>query len=597
MLDVIITGGTIVDGLGTPAYRGDLGIRDGIIVSVGDVNDSAKRTIDATGKIVTPGFIDAHTHYDGQVTWDDELIGSTSNGVTTAVIGNCGVGFAPVRPGSEHELIDLMEGVEDIPGTALYEGIPWGNWETFTEYLDFLGKRSWTLDIAAQVPHAALRHYVMGERSFADSRGEGLATEEDIAEMARIARESAEAGATGFSTSRILAHRSKSGKKVPGTFAPEEELVAIAKALREGGVGVVQGIPANGESEIPGEGGDPSLLLEEVRMLARISRDADVRCTFTTSQHSASPNLFREVLQLVREENANGARLTPMIIPRAVTTLTTLTAYHLFMRRPTYLRLAESRTHDELVEALKNPEVKKAILTETDEPHPSEGAMENVMPKFFAKAMPRTFPMTDPVDYEPHMDKSFASQAKANGQTEEEYVYDFLLRDNGQAVGMYLAVNYVDGNLDAAREMLSDPNSVTGLSDAGAHVNFIADMSVPTFHLTHWVRDRTRGETLPIELVVAKLTSKPAETFGLSDRGALAVGLRADVNVIDMDTLVVHPPTMLYDLPAGGSRFVQKGEGYAATLVRGVPVRMNDADTCERPGRLVRPTGLRVAAV
>ncbi|MGW4337505.1 N-acyl-D-amino-acid deacylase family protein [Rhodococcus koreensis] len=592
MLDLIIKGGTIVDGLGTPAYEGDVGIRDGVIVALGRVEEQATRTIDAAGAVVTPGFIDAHTHYDGQVTWDDELVGSASNGVTTAVIGNCGVGFAPVRPGGESELIDLMEGVEDIPGTALHEGIPWGNWESFTEYLGFLDGRSWSLDIAAQLPHAPLRHYVMGERSYAEAPGEGLATEADIAEMTRIAREAAEAGATGFSTSRILFHRSMSGKPVPGTYAPEAELLAIAEAMRSGGVGTVQAIPANGESEVPNVGGDPNKLLEEVRMLARISRKADVRCTFTTSQHSAHPNLFREVLATARAENEAGARLTPMIIPRAATVLTTLTAYHLFMRRPTYLRLAESLPHTELVAALRDPAVKAAILSEQDHPHESPGSMENSMPRFFSKALPRTFRMTDPVDYEPPLDQSLAALAAAAGRNEEEFLYDFLLENDGTAVGMYLAVNYVDGNLDAAREMLSDPNTVTGLSDAGAHVNFISDMSVPTFHLTHWVRDRNRGERLPIELVISKLTSKPAQTFGLNDRGALKIGLRADLNVIDLDRLTVRPPVMLHDLPAGGSRFIQPAEGYIATIVRGVPTRMAGADTGERPGRLARPARL-----
>ncbi|KAA9156739.1 amidohydrolase family protein [Amycolatopsis acidicola] len=587
MLDLVIKGGTVVDGLGSAAFEGDVGVRDGVITAVGKVTERARRTLDAAGAIVTPGFVDAHTHYDGQVTWDDELIGSASNGVTTAVLGNCGVGFAPVRDGGQAELIDLMEGVEDIPGTALHEGIPWGNWETFAEYLDFLRGRSWSLDIAAQLPHGPLRHYVMGERGY-DEAGEQPATAEDVAEMARLAHDAAQAGAVGFSTSRILFHRGMSGRPVPGTFAPEAELLAIAEALYAGGAGTVQAIPANGESEVPGAGGDPAKLLEEVRMLARISRKSGVRCTFTTSQHSGDPGLYREVLATAAAANVAGARLSPMVMPRAATVLTTLGGYHLFMRRPTYLRLAERFSGAELVAALRDPAVKSAILAEPDHPHERPGSMQNSMPPFFRRALPRTFRMTDPVDYEPPLEKSLASLAATAGRAEDEYLYDFLLEDEGTSVGMYLAVNYVDGNLDAAGEMLADPNSVSGLSDAGAHVNFICDMSVPTFHLAHWVRDRTRGERLPIELVVAKITAKPAETFGLTDRGALVPGRRADVNILDLDRLAVRPPKLLHDLPAGGSRFIQPGEGYVATVVRGVPTRLADQDTGERPGRLAR---------
>jgi N-acyl-D-aspartate/D-glutamate deacylase len=532
--------------------------------------------------------VDAHTHYDGQVTWDDRLEGSASNGVTTVVMGNCGVGFAPVPPDGVNDLIDLMEGVEDIPGTALYEGMPWGQWETFPEYLAFLDGRRYAVDVGAQLAHGALRFYVMGNRALDDSD----ATADDLAAMAALVEEAVRAGAIGFSTSRISGHRAMSGYCVPGTFAAEDELRAIADAIVAGGGAIVQAIPSGAIGDNPGMAPEQAPLSSELEMFGRISRATGLRFVFSTFQTNDRPRGWEETLRIVGEQNAAGAQLRPMVAPRAGTVLTTLAGYHLFMQRPTYLRLAHL-PFDKRVAELRRPEIKAAILAEADVPDERPGSMQNILPPVFAAALPLTFEMGDPIDYEPPLDQSLAARAAAEGRNQHEYLYDFLLKDDGRAVGVFLGANYIDGNLDACRSMLLDPYTVSGLSDAGAHVNFICDMSVPTFHLTHWVRDRTRGEKLPVETVVAKATSKVAAAFGLRDRGVLAPGKRADVNVVDLDALTIHRPTLHQDLPAGGSRFLQPATGYVATVVHGEQIRDHDEDTGARPGRVVRPSSAR----
>jgi N-acyl-D-aspartate/D-glutamate deacylase len=585
MFDTVIKGGTIVDGTGAPAFTGDVAITDGRIVEVGRVDGAAHRTIDADGALVTPGWVDAHTHYDGQVTWDDELEGSSANGVTTVVMGNCGVGFAPAPPDAIPDLIDLMEGVEDIPGTALHEGMPWGEWESFPEYLAFLDRRRWTLDVAAQLAHGALRFYVMGERAVRQKD----CTADDLAAMSALVSEAVAAGAAGFSTSRIRGHRAMSGYAVPGTFAAEEELAGIARAIRAGGGAVFQAIPASAVGEYMGPKREQASVAEEVRMFGRMSRETGLRFTFSTFQVAQPADSWRHALAVSAEEDAAGARLHPMIAPRGGTVLTTLRGYHLFMLRPTFRRL-EGLPLPSLVAELRRPEVKAAILAEADGRDERPGSMQNALPPLFRSSLALTFPLTDPLDYEPTLDQSLSARAAAEGRDREEYLYDFLLTDGGNAVGVVFGANYVDGNLDACREMLADPNTVSGLSDAGAHVNFICDMSNPTFHLTHWVRDRSRGEKLPIEAVVAKATTAPAELYGFTDRGALAPGLRADVNVVDLDRLHIDIPRLRADLPAGGTRFLQLATGYLATIVDGVPVREHDVDTGARPGRVARPT-------
>jgi N-acyl-D-aspartate/D-glutamate deacylase len=582
MHDTVIRGATVVDGTDAEPITADVGVDDGLITEIGRVGHG-RREFDADGALLAPGWVDPHTHYDGQVTWDDRIEGSAANGVTTVVMGNCGVGFAPVPPGKTEALIDLMEGVEDIPGTALYEGMPWGEWETFPEYLAFLDRREWALDVGAQLAHGALRFYVMGDRAV----GKHGATSDDLAKMEALTSDAVRAGALGFSTSRILGHRAMSGYQVPGTFAAEDELAAIAGGLRAGGGAVLQAIPASAIGEIVGMGPEQAPVLAEVAMLGRLSREFGVQVTFSTFQINDAPDLWRSILAAVAVENADGARLAPMIGPRGGTVLTTLCGYHLFMQRPTYLRLAHLPL-DKLVAELRRPEVKQAILAETDVAHERPGAMQNILPPVLASALPLTFRLTDPVDYEPPLDQSFASLADARGVHPHEFLYDYLLEDGGTAVGVFFGANYVEGNLDAARHMLVDPHTVSGLSDAGAHVNFICDMSLPTFHLTHWVRDRRRGERVPIQDAVAKATGVPARVFGLSDRGTIEVGKRADLNIIDLDRLRIERPMLRHDLPAGGQRFLQPASGYIATLVRGVLTRDHDEDTGARPGRVAR---------
>ncbi len=588
MFDTVIKGGTIVDGTGRAPFSGDVAIAGGRIVEVGRVDGPATRTIDAEGAVVTPGWVDAHTHYDGQVTWDDQLEGSSANGVTTIVMGNCGVGFAPAPRDAIPGLIDLMEGVEDIPGTALYEGMPWGEWETFPEYLEFLDRRSWTVDVAAQLAHGALRFYVMGDRAVRQKD----CTPDDLAVMTRLVEEAVAAGAAGFSTSRIRFHRAMSGFAVPGTFALEEELVAIAHAIRAGGGAVFQAIPASAVGEYLGPKREQATMAEEVHMLGRLSRDAGVPVTFSTFQVAQPHDGWRNALAIAAQENADGARLSPMVAPRGATVLTTLRGYHLFNLRPTFRRL-KSLPLPQLVAELRKPEVKAAILAEADGRDDRPGSMENALPTLFQTSMGMTFPLVDPLDYEPTLDDSLAARAAAEGRDPAEYLYDFLLSDDGNAVGVVFGANYLDGNLDVCREMLLDPHTVSGLSDAGAHVNFVCDMSNPTFHLTHWVRDRHRGEKLPIETVVAKATGVPARLYGFADRGTLEVGKRADVNVVDLDRLHIDIPRLRNDLPAGGQRFVQLASGYLATMVNGVAVREHDVDTGARPGRVARPSARR----
>ncbi|MCF4167329.1 amidohydrolase family protein [Zavarzinia compransoris] len=585
MFDTVIRAGSVVDGTGAAARTADIGIKDGAIAEIGRITGPARRTIDADGALVTPGWIDAHTHYDGQVTWDERLEGSAANGVTTVVMGNCGVGFAPVRPGEAEALIDLMEGVEDIPGTALHEGMPWGAWESFEDYLHYLDGRRWTMDVGAQIGHGALRFYVMGERATRDH----AATAEDVARMAAIAEGAARAGAVGFSTSRIQGHRSLSGDPVPGTFAAEDELLAIARGLKAGGGGVLQAIGANTTGQLPGLPPEQAPLLDEVAMFARLSRATDQRVVFTTVQIASQPGVWRDVLDATAAENGRGAKLAPMIASRPVTFLASLLAYHPFMRRPTYLRLADL-PRAEMLRELRKPEVKAAILAEDNVPTGRPGATENALPGFYAMLLPMMFKMGPGFDYEPTFDQSIGALAAAANRDPVDYFYDYLLEDEGRTVAVFLGSNFVDGNLDVCREMLMDPNSVTGLSDAGAHVRFICDMSMPTYGLTHWVRGRSRGARLPVELVVSKATSVPARLFGFADRGTLEVGKRADVNVIDLDNLRDHMPELHADLPAGGARFLQLSTGYLATLAHGEVTRLNDEDTGARPGRVVRPT-------
>ena len=582
MLDVVIKGGTVVDGTGGPSVTADVGVRDGRIVDIGSVTESATRVLDADGALVTPGWIDVHTHYDGQVTWDDALEPSASNGVTTLVMGNCGVGFAPVRVRDHDALIDLMEGVEDIPGSALSVGMPWGRWETFDEYLDLLDDGRYAVDVAAQIAHGAVRFYVMGERGAANED----ATAEDIAAMAAVVGRAMAAGAVGFTTSRTIGHKAKSGRPVPGTYAPEEELLAFARALGSAGHGVFEAIVAGTIGTLERLGGERAKPLDEMPLLIAAARASGRPVTFTVAQLFEDPDHWRLVLDAAAEANRAGAVLRPQIIPRSVTIMTSLDTYHLFMGRPTYRKIADLPLADRVAE-MRRPEVRRAIL---DEESVAEGANDfsALVVELFGPALPVTFPMGDPVDYEPSFDDSVWAQATRAGVDPVDHMYDLLLEDGGRAFYALLGSNFVNGTLDVCREMLLDPNTVTGLGDAGAHVNLISDCSASTFHLTHWARDRTVGEKLPVELLVHKLSGANAALYGFADRGTLDVGMRADINVIDFGGLRILPPVLRHDLPAGASRILQPAEGYLATLVVGEVTRDHDADTGVRSGRLVR---------
>ena len=581
MLDMVIKGGTVVDGTGGVPFSADVGILDGTIVEVGSVSDAAERTIDADGALVTPGWVDIHTHYDGQVTWDDVLEPSASNGVTTLVMGNCGVGFAPVRATDHDALIDLMEGVEDIPGSALSVGMPWGTWETFAEYLDLLDGGQYAIDIAAQIAHGAVRFYVMGERGAANED----ATADDIAAMSAIVGEAMAAGAVGFTTSRTIGHKARSGQPVPGTYAPDEEVLAFARAMGSSGHGVLEAIVAGTIGTLDRLGGERAKPIDEMPLLVAAAREGGRPVTFTVAQLFEDPDHWRLVLDAAAEANREGAQLRPQIIPRSVTIMTSLDTYHLFMGRPTYRKIADLPLAERVVE-MRRPEVKRAILAEEAVADATD--FSALVVELFGPALPVTFPLCDPVNYEPSFDESVWARATALGRDPVEYMYDLLLVDGGTAFYALLGSNFVNGTLDVCREMLLDPNTVTGLGDAGAHVNLISDCSASTFHLTHWGRDRTVGHKLPIELLVHKLSGANAGLYGFADRGTVAVGKRADLNVIDFERLRICPPVLRHDLPTGVSRILQPAEGYLATLVHGEVTRRHDADTGARPGRLVR---------
>ena len=584
MLDYVIKGGTIVDGSGDARRQGDVGVRDGLIVEVGgSITESAREVIDADGAIVTPGWVDVHTHYDGQVSWDEVMDPSAGNGATTIVMGNCGVGFAPVRPGGEKALIELMEGVEDIPGTALYEGIEWGQWESFPEYMDYIASRRYSLDIGAQVAHGALRYYVMGERG-----KENLdATNEDLNEMSRLVTQALTAGAVGFSTSRTIGHRALDGSPVPGTFAPDQELSAIAEAMRRAGRGVFEMIPAGTVGKLEGLGGERTTPEAELTLMADFSRQSGRKVTFTLVQSpDYAPDTWQRLLEMVVTANQTGAQLFPQVPSRPIGLASGLSGYHAFQRRPTYMKL----THLSLAERAREmakPEVKAAIMSEGDVPVDQPGSMAN-MYQLFQNAASFMYPLADPVDYEPDPSNMLGSRAASTGENVLSLLYDYMLEQNGAAMCALMGGANVHESQEVLRKMLMHPETVTGLSDAGAHVTLICDATMPTTQLTFWARDRHLGERIPLEFLVAKQTSRNADLYGLSDRGRLAVGLRADINVIDFENLTVSPPKAFHDLPAGGTRLIQPVKGYVATLVKGQVTRRHDADTGARPGSLVR---------
>ncbi len=572
MHDLVVRGGTVVDGTGANARTADVAVDDGRISAVGDLGGAAaQRVIEADGLLVTPGWVDIHTHFDGQATWDDVLAPSAWHGVTSVVMGNCGVGFAPARPDRHDWLIGLMEGVEDIPGTALAEGMTWG-WESFGEYLDALDRRSWTLDVGTQVAHGAVRAYVMGERG---ARNEP-ATSDDIAEMKALVKEAIRAGALGFSTSRTLGHRAIDGEPVPGTYAAEDELFGIGAALGELGTGVFELAPMGSAGE------DIIGPAKEVDWMRRLSAAIGRPVTFALLQVDAAPELWRELMDESKRAADEGADLWPQVAGRATGLLSGHhTTYSLFDMIPAYQQLkARGLSDADLLVALRDPDVRRSIVDwEPADPQTRER---------MAKSYDTTFVLGTPPDYEPGPERSLASLAAAAGRTPLDMAYESMLAEDGQALLYVPILNYSSGSLEPTRQMLLHPRAALGLADGGAHCGVICDAGQPTFMLSYWTRDRTSGERLPLEWVVRKQTRDTARLYGLGDRGTIEAGMLADLNVIDYEHLQLGTPIVVGDLPAGGKRLVQRAVGYEATIKSGIATFEQGEDTGERPGRLLR---------
>jgi len=564
--DLVITGGRVVDGTGAPARTADVAITEGVVAEVGRVRERARRVVDADGALVTPGFVDVHTHFDGQVTWDPLLTPSCWHGVTTVVMGNCGVGFAPVVPDRRTWLIGLMEGVEDIPGAALSEGIVW-EWEHFPEYLDAVDRADKMLDVGAQVPHGAVRAYVMGERG---ARNEP-ATPEDIAAMAEIVREGIAAGALGFSTSRTIAHMAIDGEPVPGTFAAEDELLGIGRVLGELGTGVFELAPAGALGE------DLAAPEREMAWMRRVATEIGRPVSFALTQNDHDPESWRRLLELCGEAATEGAEIRPQVAGRPVSLLLGLQTFHPFAYCPSFAPIGAAPLAEK-VRVMRDPEMRARLLAEVD-------AALASMAQFLDPE--RAFPMGAVPDYEPARADSVAGRARALGVPVMEHYYDVLLQEDGRALVLRPLLNYTDFSLDAVREMLMHPTSAWGLGDGGAHCGTNCDASTPTTMLTHWVRDRAR-DRLPLEWVVRKMTSETAAMYGLGDRGVLAPGMIGDVNVIDDTALALGRPEFVHDLPGGARRFVQRATGYVTTVKSGAVVLVDGADQGERPGRLLR---------
>ena len=564
--DLVIRGGEVADGLGGALRSADVAVRDGRIVEVGKLTGSGKQEIDARGLLVTPGFVDIHTHYDGQVMWDSQLAPSSWHGVTTAVMGNCGVGFAPVRTRDHERLIELMEGVEDIPGAALHEGLGWG-WESFADYLDAVERRPHDIDVCAQLPHGALRVYVMGERA---ARLEA-ATPDDIAQMRRLAAEAMRAGALGFSTSRSMNHRSIKGDPIPSLRATRDELMGIALGLGDAGRGVLQFIS---------DFNAPSLEVE-FAMLRELVEVSGRPMSISLAQRHSSSRGWRKLLDLVGDAVAAGLTMRAQVAPRPIGVLFGLQgSRNPFSACPSFKAEVAALPLAGKVERLRDPLLRARLLVEIE-------ALQGDSMGLRLTAFDRIFPFGDPPDYEPEASSSLAAQAVSRGVSAAELAYDLLLEDEGRAFLFAPFANYADYNLDACREMLDDPNTVVGLGDGGAHVSIISDGSFPTYLLTHWGRDRPQGR-FDLAWLVKRQTSDTARAVGLLDRGVIAPGMKADLNVIDMAKLGLSAPVMSADLPAGGKRLLQRASGYVATVVSGVPVYRDGQATGALPGRLVR---------
>lgn len=565
MYDIIIRGGTIYDGTGNAPFKGAVAILGEKIVAVGEVDGSAQREIDATGQIITPGFIDIHTHYDGQVTWDPYLQPSTYHGVTTAIMGNCGVGFAPCKPDEHDWLIGLMEGVEDIPGTALAEGIDW-QWESFPEYMDALEGKEFALDIGVQVPHGALRAYVMGQRG-ADLEP---ANEQDISEMSRLVVDALDAGALGFSTSRTEKHRDKNGAHTPSFKAEQAELHGIAKAMGDADKGVIQLIADFWDF-------DPEFAL--IRGMTEVSGRP---LSLTIEQDDRHPDIWTKVLDGIADANTRGLPMRGQVPPRPTGVLLGLTStLNPFILHQTYRQIAHLPLEQQVKE-LSDPEFRKKLLAE--EPVYPEGQIITMLCTSFHKM----FELGEVPNYEPATEDSAGMVAERDGRSPREVLLDWMLKRDGHALLYFPLMNYMNGSLDDVRTMMTHPNVAFGLGDGGAHVAILCDASFPTTILTHWGRDRTRGPKLPLEWLIKGQTMANAQVVGLNDRGVLAPGMKADVNIIDFDNLTLQSPEIVYDLPAGGKRLIQKASGYTATIISGTVAFENGEPTGAMKGKLIR---------
>ncbi len=579
--DLKITGGMVVDGTGAAPFAANVAVTDGRIVEIGACAAEATRVIDAHGAIVTPGFIDLHCHYDGQVSWDADLLPSSVHGVTTAILGNCGVGFAPVREADRVRLIELMEGVEDIPGSALAEGIDFA-WESFPEYMDAIDSRPHAIDIGLQVPHDALRVFVMGDRAVANE----AATDEDIARMRELVREAVVAGAIGFSTGRTDNHRSKRGEFTPASEATARELIGIAHAFDGLSHGVLQAV-SDFDMEHGPDGFDAEFDVFEQMASAAPERPFSM----SLLQRDLDPTQWKRILARVEAANDKGMTMRVQAAPRGIGVMLGLEAtFHPFVGFPSYKAIS-SRSLEERVAAMRDPAFKARLLSETSEKIAGDGSnipavADRMLAQIDMIAL-RMFRLGDPPDYEQPVEKSIYVEARNRGVSTLEAIYDAMLAKDGRELLYFPIFNYGSMSLDDVRTMIEHPLALVALSDGGAHVGTVCDASFPTFLLTHWARDRTEGR-ISIETAVRRLTSDVAQHLGLADRGVLAVGKRADLNVIDHANLRLHPPRLVHDLPAGGRRLLQDADGYLATIVGGAIIAEGGRLTGERPGRVVR---------
>ncbi len=577
MAELLIRNATLVDGTGAPARAADVrieGDRIAEIAQAGSLAAGRGETIDAKEELLTPGFVDVHTHYDGQVTWDPILTPSSWHGVTTVILGNCGVGFAPARPHERGWLIELMEGVEDIPGTALHAGIQW-EWESFPEYLDALDKRRWTIDIGTQIPHGALRVYVMGQRG-ADQEP---ATKQDLEAMAALVKEAVQAGALAFSSNRLPGHTSIHGEPVPGTFAAVEELMALTRAVIDGGGEIMQVVPAGGGNEEAGA------IPREVDLYREISLATGAKVIFACPQMHPYSEEWREVMSKAHAANDAGARLIPQVLSRGNGLMLSLDTFNPFAFCAAYQEIAWL-SGAARVAALREPQRRTRILEQCLVDNPSMGILE--------PALDSTFAMDEGIVFEPETSTSIGALARGAGVSPMHLLYDTMLdlaarsMDGTTRMMAVFFAGYADGNLDAVADMMRDDSTVIGLGDGGAHCSMICDASWPSFVLQHFVRDRTRGARIPLEHAVKMMSKEGAVAYGLRDRGSIEVGKRADLNLIDLDAVSLGFPEVTPDLPTGASRILQRATGYTATICAGEVVMRGGEPTDARPGRLIR---------